>query len=433
MHFSQPARLVSPRFGLIGAALVFVAAGALKWNSGLMPAPVAVPAAPPPLKVNARDYYNRAGQLLLRDSNLLQQAFWPLAGVSSTGVGLGASVVLTPAQARHIVAENAPALAVVREGLGFPYREYAGTSPIPLVRDSDDELAALLALQGETRAARGDWSGAMGADLDCIEFGSSLQQGADLPSSREDYWREAAGRRNAWQAINHLNGAQAQAALARLTEIVGREAPYSAILRTQKSVTEASFLNLFSQLDWRSQLLMGSGIPYPSFSTYLLAHLVSPRSVYESNIRFQDELIRRSRLAWPEQRKLTSAPVPGDPFFAGLASYGLSSQLAQNNFTALNNMLLVTLALRAYRLERGAYPTSLSHLVPAYLPSMPMDPFSDGQPLKYRLAGGNPLLYSIGPDGLDNGGQPLSTKAQAAWRNDYPTLDSTGDLVAGSR
>ena len=209
MYFSHSARLVSPRFGLIGAALVFAAAGALKWNSGLMPEHVPAPAAPPPLKVNARDYYNRAGQLLLRDSNLLQQAFWALSReCPAPASGLGASVVLTPAQARHIVAENAPALAVVREGLGFPYREYAGTSPIPLVRDSDDELAALLALQGETRAARGDWSGAMDADLDCIEFGSSLQQGAALagqPSrflarSRRAQERLADGQPSGWRS-----------------------------------------------------------------------------------------------------------------------------------------------------------------------------------------------------------------------------------------
>jgi len=46
----------------------------------------------------------------------------------------------------------------------------------------------------------------------------------------------------------------------------------------------------------------------------------------------------------------------------------------------------------------------LSDLVPDFLPSVPIDPF-DGQPLKMAQREDELLIYSVGQDGLDNGGQ----------------------------
>lgn len=56
-----------------------------------------------------------------------------------------------------------------------------------------------------------------------------------------------------------------------------------------------------------------------------------------------------------------------------------------------------TLALAAYRAEKGSYPTSLEALRPGYMPEVPNDPFTD-RPLSYERRGGGYLLYSVGPD-----------------------------------
>jgi hypothetical protein len=62
------------------------------------------------------------------------------------------------------------------------------------------------------------------------------------------------------------------------------------------------------------------------------------------------------------------------------------------------------LALKRYQLRHGQYPTELSALVPEYLAAVPRDP-ADGQPLRYRpRPDGTFLLYSVGEDGTDNGG-----------------------------
>jgi hypothetical protein len=67
-------------------------------------------------------------------------------------------------------------------------------------------------------------------------------------------------------------------------------------------------------------------------------------------------------------------------------------------------VLVIELSLRAYQLGHGRLPTRLSEMVPEHLPSVPQDPFGKGE-MKYRLAGASYSLYSIGPDGSDDGGK----------------------------
>jgi hypothetical protein len=71
-------------------------------------------------------------------------------------------------------------------------------------------------------------------------------------------------------------------------------------------------------------------------------------------------------------------------------------------------------ALKRYQLRHNQYPTSLSELVPELLSAVPRDP-ADGQPLRYRLTpDGTFLLYSIGSDGVDDGGNPSPPSASGS-------------------
>ena len=53
---------------------------------------------------------------------------------------------------------------------------------------------------------------------------------------------------------------------------------------------------------------------------------------------------------------------------------------------ALTTLAATAVALRRCRLDRGSYPTNLDALVPAFLPAVPVDPFT-GRPPEYKLAG----------------------------------------------
>ena len=64
----------------------------------------------------------------------------------------------------------------------------------------------------------------------------------------------------------------------------------------------------------------------------------------------------------------------------------------------------VAFALAAYRAEHGRYPPALKVLTPMYLKQVPGDLFS-GKELIYRPNEKGYLLYSVGPNGEDEGGQ----------------------------
>lgn len=74
---------------------------------------------------------------------------------------------------------------------------------------------------------------------------------------------------------------------------------------------------------------------------------------------------------------------------------------------------LTAIALEIYKRKTGAYPESLAALVPQFIPAISPDRF-DGRPLKYKLADGKPILYSVGADRQDNGGRlPLGDAVKA--------------------
>jgi hypothetical protein len=74
---------------------------------------------------------------------------------------------------------------------------------------------------------------------------------------------------------------------------------------------------------------------------------------------------------------------------------------------ARKRVLVTALALERYKTARGEYPASLAALTPALLPTAATD-FIDGQPLRYRKTDdGHFLCYSIGLDGVDDGGQMM--------------------------
>jgi len=67
-------------------------------------------------------------------------------------------------------------------------------------------------------------------------------------------------------------------------------------------------------------------------------------------------------------------------------------------------ILVCELALAQYIGEHGGPPENLAGLVTQYLPKVPEDPFS-GRPLVYRTEPTGYVLYSVGQNGHDDGGQ----------------------------
>jgi len=71
---------------------------------------------------------------------------------------------------------------------------------------------------------------------------------------------------------------------------------------------------------------------------------------------------------------------------------------------ARRRLLVTAIALERFRGKHGSYPKTVNELAPEWLKDPPVD-FMDGQPLRYRLTDhGHFVLYSVGLDGVDDGG-----------------------------
>jgi hypothetical protein len=89
-----------------------------------------------------------------------------------------------------------------------------------------------------------------------------------------------------------------------------------------------------------------------------------------------------------------------------------------------SEMILAAIAIKRYQLRQGRLPETLAALVPEFLREVPRDWFN-GQPLHYRPnADGTFLLYSVGEDGKDDGGNPRSRISVA-----LPSFYNGRDLV----
>jgi len=64
----------------------------------------------------------------------------------------------------------------------------------------------------------------------------------------------------------------------------------------------------------------------------------------------------------------------------------------------------VLLAATRQRLASGTLPESIDTLVPDRLAVVPLDPYSSKDPMRMRVAGDEMVVWSVGPDGEDDGG-----------------------------
>jgi hypothetical protein len=88
---------------------------------------------------------------------------------------------------------------------------------------------------------------------------------------------------------------------------------------------------------------------------------------------------------------------------------------------AQQNLIQSALAVERYQIVENRLPNSLAELTPKYLPEVPTDPFDD-KDIRYRKEGDGFVIYSIGPDRIDDRGKKQISRAA---RIDHPK----GDIV----
>ena len=134
-----------------------------------------------------------------------------------------------------------------------------------------------------------------------------------------------------------------------------------------------------------------------------------------------------------EELKKLRLPENNDSFFAVDTDFhAMLSQSITVLRIFVNRVMMVevarqtvttAIALKRYQLKHGNYPPNLEPLVPKFLPAVPLDPV-DGKPLRYRSnKDGTWLLYSVGFNGIDDGGNPTLEKGveggNMSWLNNH--------------
>ena len=327
----------------------------------------------------------------------------------------------------------------MREGFAYEYlappaRSFAALFPYYAgFRD----MARLLRLEGQTRAGHGNWGGAINSDLDCIRFGVHICRGATLIGMLVGRAIQGIGRRDAWKYADRLSAAQARAAARRMEDIVARQVPFADTLREEKWCGQAGLIEMVrsggvSAAGLTIGAVVGGGAPSSASDVMerLRCLLYGKRGLIRNYTRYMDQLAANARR--PYAARLGPPKIPTDPLTRILVPVFVKARwMAVTNETQ-NAMLAVKLALRAYRVEHGRYPDRLEELAPAYLKKIPDDPCALRGPLLYRKLGAKYVLYSIGPDGRDDGGLAVNDPTRTNPRDRCRVEEiSRGDIVAG--
>ena len=116
------------------------------------------------------------------------------------------------------------------------------------------------------------------------------------------------------------------------------------------------------------------------------------------------------------------------PGLAGEINQGLA--LCEQRIRASCDLTHVAFALAGYRREHGEYPRTIADLCPKHIAAVPRDPFNDAD-LHYRQEGNGYLLYSVGPNGKDDGGRNFNEEHDdwADWESATEEEKSWDDIA----
>ncbi len=422
--------------GILSALAVFLFFWLLAANTlpALLPPPHPMPA------VNARDYYMAASSALLED-NKIEYAVKPWNPRVAHGVGSSPNDhFYSLATKEKLVSENAHAISLLHQGFEYPYQELPVTSfntPFPQYQKFR-QLARFLSLTGQVKAAQGNWSGAVNAELDAVQMGETLPRGGPVLGMLVGVACESIGRKHVWEAVPYLSAAEAGAATRRLETIRTAHVPFADTMQEEKWGTQASLRELMAKPDWSYSLMPAingtNSTNSQAWAQFAYLQVLGKRRILATNAQWMDQAIAQAHQPYAAHLP----PPPGD--FVNMTLLPAYSKVRLNEVSSdTQNALLVTaLALQAYRQDRKAYPTALTALVPGYLKTVSTDPFTLSGPLRYKLAGTKYVLYSVGPDGRDDGGKaifdttkPVPGPGSTNDERRGVSENSIGDVVAG--
>jgi hypothetical protein len=339
---------------------------------------------------------------------------------------------------RAAVARNAPALKAVREALKVPI-----VMP-PLSTEQDmglanfgkfRELARQFHQESSVRAANGDWVGALDSRLTILEMGTAIMQGAPYLGTIIATAINAVGLKDIDKIAAHLDAASSREALKRLVALEASRPSFVEVAKAEKKMSLVLFARSMKDMathpandEWRKKLATPEGRARAKVTEAEAVELLAttPETMMADLTKGFDAVIERHRLPYPEAKK--SILPPAKQAFTIFPSHlqGNPERFVYERSVVNQRLFAAALKLHIIKAETGTYPEKFE---------APLDPFGNGTNLVYRRAGDKYLLYSVGPDGVDDGGDGLQAVAinpetGAKEVTDSLQSDSVGDVRA---
>jgi hypothetical protein len=331
--------------------------------------------------------------------------------------------------------DSALALAVMRQGFDKPCM-------LPPIRKDWglDMMHALAQFRELARTISGvvmyyELSGqpgkAVDIALDGVEFAVMVPHGGgSIADSSSSAYEEICLYRLE-KLLPQLSPVELSRTTARLERIAAKRVPYSEIVleegreytaMLQQSFKDPNSQGLKSRYDMAQLYIQGVGNdhrPTARESWEMFQFSMSNKTaMLQANLDYFNKLAVEVRQPYTGTSKVPVLDNAIGKMNRDLvAIQGRQHHLAKQ---AVLDLLRIQVALYRFRAANGRYPASLQEMVPAFLKSIPMDPFGQGKPYVYKYIGSSFLLYSVGVDMKDDGGKPAKYHSEPG-----------GDIVSG--
>jgi hypothetical protein len=272
-------------------------------------------------------------------------------------------------------------------------------------------IAGLLAWEAVLRADRGDIAGAMVSVQAALNTGRSI---GDEPTAISQLVRIACDRLAVRSLERMLAQGQAPApALLDLQNLALDEAkqPLQLIMARADRAAVHQFLEFVQAGNFNQATRASYSLRTSVFGSRAddFVDRARARGTHGPLLRYLTQFVEIAKLPTAQQQdrleQLQYPTVTPPMLLVALTRGSDHVRLARSCHTAqaLLRCASVALAAERFRLEHQRWPESLTTLVPAYLSDIPTDPY-DGQPLRLRRVDSGIVIYSVGPDREDNGG-----------------------------
>jgi len=265
-------------------------------------------------------------------------------------------------------------------------------------------VARRFIMEAGARRAAGDCRGAADSALDALEMAQDAKTQGSLMSLLVGISCEAIALASLDQTVPGLTGAECRDVLAHLQGIAAQR-PSEVEALTGAEVHSRVYLKYFLENPDGMRELYTRLDPPMSAAEYERLRASLPEA-WQSMGQYFEQLRQEATL--PCNKRAVLAP-PENVYLQPLLKSLTLTAFKDARATTLLRLHELQLAAQAYLRDKGHDPAKLSDLVPDYIEQIPEDPMT-GEPLRSVTRGVQFIVYSVGPDGIDDGGRVFNNK-----------------------